>query len=323
VLLLAIALGGCAKVKQPDPQATVRARAEAKRQKATCASSTAYDRLKGILFDRAVADHVGDRGDLDTLADYSIARMEDPVVKGWDPALDITRCQGRFILQIPPGAERAFGGEHRLQADIDYTAQAAADGSGFVYKLTGAEPIVAKLAAFNLTSRAYRPPAAIDDPQIEPREAGNGEALPAEVPVAAARSEPPAEQGPISPSDQRAFTPERPSEMAASAADDTGEATVRAFYSALRAGDGEAASARIVPEKQVSGAFSPEAISSFYGRLPDPIRLTDIVSLGRGAYRVRYRYSAGRSHCDGSAVVSLTRRSGRTFIRSIRALSGC
>jgi len=322
VLVLAVALGGCAKEKQPDPPAAAKVRAEAKRQKATCASSTAYDRLKGILFDRAIAAHAGDRADLDTLADYSLARMEDPVVKGWDPALDITRCQGRLILQFPPGAERGFGGEHRLQADVDYTAQAAADGSGFVYQLAGAEPIVARLAAFNLTSRAYRPPAAIDDQQVATEEA----------PVAPALSGPAAGPRPLAPPDRRTSTPERAPEMAGvepggslpdSTGDDTGEATVRAFYGALRAGDGEAASARIVPEKQASGAFSPDAIARFYGQLPDPIRLTQIVALGRGAYRVSYRYSAGRSRCDGSAVVSLTRRSGRDFIRSIRALSGC
>src|SRR4051812_5581510 len=160
-LALALALGGCGKLKQNDPDEIAKAEAQAKRQKAACTSSAAYDRLKDLVFDRAIAAHGGDRSNLDTLADYSVARMEEPVVKGWDPALDLTRCKGRFILEIPPGAERAFAGQRRLQADMDYTAQAAADGSGFVYQLAGGEPIVARLAAFNLTSGAYRPPPAI------------------------------------------------------------------------------------------------------------------------------------------------------------------
>ncbi|WP_419826821.1 hypothetical protein [Sphingomonas sp.] len=92
--------------------------------------------------------------------------MEEPVVTGWDAALDVTRCQGRLVLEIPPGAERGFAGERHLRADIGYTAQAAADGNGFVYRLTGGDPIVSKLVAFNMTSGAYQPPPAIDETQV-------------------------------------------------------------------------------------------------------------------------------------------------------------
>lgn len=97
-------------MKQSDPRDVGKTRAETKRQQSACASPAAYDRLKNLLFDQAIGAHDGDRTNLDTLADYSVARMEKPVVKGWDPALDITRCEGRFVLEIPPGAERAFGG---------------------------------------------------------------------------------------------------------------------------------------------------------------------------------------------------------------------
>lgn len=98
---------------------------------------------------------------------------------------------------------------------------------------------------------------------------------------------------------------------------------VRALYGALGRGDGEEASALVVAEKRGSRAFSPQAISRFYGRLPEPLRLTALTPLGRGAYCVGYRYSAGQSRCDGEAVVSLTSRDGRDLIRSIRALNGC
>lgn len=106
-------------------------------------------------------------------------------------------------------------------------------------------------------------------------------------------------------------------------AGEAGEATVRAFYEALGAGDGEAASALVIAEKRSSPAYSPEAISRFYGGLPEPIRMTEVLPLGRSAYRVRYRYSAGRSPCDGTAVVTLTRRDGRDLIRSIQTPGGC
>lgn len=103
----------------------------------------------------------------------------------------------------------------------------------------------------------------------------------------------------------------------------SGEATIRVFYEALGAGDGERASAQVIAEKRSSGAFSPGAISRFYGDLPEPIRLTEIAPLARGVYRVSYRYAAGRSPCDGRAIVSLTHRGDRNLIRSIRALNGC
>ena len=108
-----------------------------------------------------------------------------------------------------------------------------------------------------------------------------------------------------------------------SAASGAGEATVRRFYGALGAGDGVVASAQVVPEKQESRAFSPDAISRYYGRLPEPLRLTGVVPISGSAYRVSYRYSTGRARCDGVAVVNLAKRDGRSFIRSIRALSGC
>lgn len=335
-LVLAIALGGCGKIKPNDKPQADAARAETKRLKAACGSSAGYERLKALLFDQAIARHNGDHANLDTLADYSTARMEDPVVEGWDPALDITRCRGRFILDIPPGAERGFGGERRLQADIGYTAQSAADGNGLVYRLNGAEPMIDKLAAFNVTGGRFRPPPAIDEQQAErglSAPAANADAertkslasatveqsgrIVANSSVSTAGQQTPTMQHATEPA-----APE-PSELAASYSAADGEATVRRFYAALGAGDGTLASVQMIPEKRSRGAFSAEAITRFYGKLPEPVRLTEVAPLTGGAYRVRYRYSAGRSRCDGSAVVSLTTRGGRALIRSIRALNGC
>jgi hypothetical protein len=332
---LAIGLGGCGKIEPDDRQEPARVRAEAKRQQASCASSVAYDRLKGLLFDQATARYKGDRANLDMLADYSTARMENPVVERRDAALDITGCKGRFILDIPPGAERAFAGERRLQADVSYTAQAAADGNGFVYQLSGAEPIVSRLAAFNLTSGAFQPPPAIDQSADAPAPVAVAQAdapvpLPAARPAAADSAQP---RTTTAPTRERATDDAaRPlrAEPAVRASSDTppppsasGEATVRAFYAALRAGDGNAASARIIPEKRASGSFSPAAMTRFYGKLAEPVRVREVVAVSPGAYRVSYSYAAGRSRCNGSAIVSLTNRGGNDLIRSIRALNGC
>lgn len=105
--------------------------------------------------------------------------------------------------------------------------------------------------------------------------------------------------------------------------DESGEDAVRAFYQALGAGDGGAASPQVIPEKRSSRTYSPDAISRFYGRLAEPLRLTGIVPLAHGTYRVSYRYSTGRSRCEGNAVVRVANRGGRDLIRSINALNGC
>lgn len=145
------------------------------------------------------------------------------------------------------------------------------------------------------------------------------------VPQVAAR--PPAEESrtAIASAPPRAApTQSDPRELSSvSAAAPEGRSVVRAFYDALGRGDGEAASALVVAEKRSTEAFSPQAISRFYGGLREPLRLMSITPLDGHAFRVSYRYSAGRSPCDGAAVVSLASRDGRDLIRSIRALNGC
>lgn len=123
-----------------------------------CASSAAYEKLKRMAFDEALAVPNVDVKNLETLANSAVVRMETPVAVSRDEVLNVTNCTGRFILELPPGAERGFGGDRRLVADIAYTAHAAADGSGFAYKMSGAEPLVARLAAFDMQGRTFAPP---------------------------------------------------------------------------------------------------------------------------------------------------------------------
>lgn len=125
-----------------------------------CASKATYARLKEVAFEQAIRLRAADPANLDTLAAHSVVRMEQPVVLNRDEDLNVTVCSGRFILELPPGAEAAFGGERRLTARIEYAAQQAADGSGLVYEIRGAEPIVQKLAAFDLRGRPAPVPAA-------------------------------------------------------------------------------------------------------------------------------------------------------------------
>lgn len=159
---LALAIGACGQTDPKTARDEARAQKErslAKRLKSVCSSQATYDRLKQVAFDEAIQIRNADPANLDTLSTYSLVRVENPVVKSRDETLDVTVCTGRFILQIPPGAERAFDGKRQIAADIEYAAQAAADGSGLVYQIKGAEPIIYRLATFDLKSQAYRPSA--------------------------------------------------------------------------------------------------------------------------------------------------------------------
>lgn len=122
-----------------------------------CASRIVNDRLKAQLFNEAAAVGGGASSNLDLLASFSEVRMEQPVVKDQDGDLGVTVCEGRFVVLLPPGSERGFGGMRVLRANVQYAAQQAADGSGLVYQLKGAESIVYRIAAFSLRNHTIVP----------------------------------------------------------------------------------------------------------------------------------------------------------------------
>lgn len=149
------------KKESPDAKGPAEQRAERdERIRRACSSSSTYDRLKELAFDEAARIRNQDPRELDALAAASVVRMENPVAKSRDDNLNVTVCRGRFILELPPGVENAFDGQRRLTADIEYAAQAAADGSGLVFHMEGAEPMIYRLA----TAGGFTPRTA----QIEP-----------------------------------------------------------------------------------------------------------------------------------------------------------
>jgi hypothetical protein len=123
-----------------------------------CASPAAYERLKQAVFAQAIRMRPDVTSQLQAVGASSVARMEDPLLIGRDDRLNVTVCTGRMILELPPGSERAFGGQRRLVSDVRYTAQPAADRSGLVYRVEGAEPILRPLAALQLPLRPPAPP---------------------------------------------------------------------------------------------------------------------------------------------------------------------
>lgn len=100
-------------------------------------------------------------------------------------------------------------------------------------------------------------------------------------------------------------------------------ATVRAFYLALAAGDGKAASSLVIEEKRKKGPFSAKALGKFYGSLAKPVELLDIEEVGKNDVAVRYRYATRSGTCDGGATVRTTERQGRVLISGISAKNGC
>jgi hypothetical protein len=197
-------LGGCDWMQKKDAPG-VRSEAEQRaerdqRIRRACSSSATYDRLKELAFDEAARIRGQDPRELDALAAASVVRMEEPVPKSRDENLNVTVCRGRLILELPPGVENAFDGQRRLTADIEYAAQAAADGSGLVYHMEGAEPIVYRLAtAGGAMPRVARlEPVTAPSPQAQPQ----AQAAPAAAPQA-----PPAARGTPAPQRPAAADP--------------------------------------------------------------------------------------------------------------------
>ncbi len=211
-------LGGCdwmRKKEPPDRKSEQQLAAErSERIRKACASEATYDRLKELVFDEAARIRNSDPRNLDPIAAGSVVRMEEPLVKSRDEDLNVTVCTGRFVLELPPGAQNAFDGLPRVAADVEYSAQAAADGSGLVYQMDGAEPIVYRLASFGMDGRklprlvaepapdkASAPPAEMT--AVAPTELPQPEGAP-QAPKASrketARAETPAAPGTASPS---------------------------------------------------------------------------------------------------------------------------
>jgi hypothetical protein len=110
-----------------------------------CASSATYELIKRELFRRAAQMRGSDQAAYDKLAAYAVVRMENPVMESEDKGSGGVNCSGSLSLDVPPGVA-VVGGRRTLMADVDYTVQPAADGSGPVVLLRNADAIIAPLA---------------------------------------------------------------------------------------------------------------------------------------------------------------------------------
>lgn len=141
-----------------------------------CASAATYERLKILAFEEARRVRGIDAAPLDSLSRATVVRMEQPLVRSRDEGLGTTVCSGRLVVELPPNAARHFNGMQRLVADVEHSAQEAADGSGPVFQMSGAEPIIFRLASFGGvgggTAIAQAEPAPQPSPPSDLPEAG-------------------------------------------------------------------------------------------------------------------------------------------------------
>ena len=143
-----------------------------------CASQRTYDRIKVELFRRAVETRGSGREPFDRLSSYSVVRMERPLLTSYDKEIGTLRCSGRLALDLPPGVA-VVGGRRTLWADIDYVLQPAADGSGDVVMLEGADAIIVPLATVATTgSEVPLPSSSVAGPTSSEATGSTGAQLP-------------------------------------------------------------------------------------------------------------------------------------------------
>lgn len=110
-----------------------------------CGSAAAGAALKRELFRRAAQIRGKDSEMLERIAAAAALRVDRPVVTSRDEGLGSIACAASAALDLPPGLAVA-GGRTSLGAELGYSLEPAADGSGDTVVLTNAEAMVVPLA---------------------------------------------------------------------------------------------------------------------------------------------------------------------------------
>jgi hypothetical protein len=117
-----------------------------------CASQATYDLIKRDLFRRAAQLRGSDQAAYDQISTAAVVRMENPVMESEDSTNGAVHCSGSLSLDLPPGIA-VVGGRRTLTAEVDYSVQQAADGSGPVVLLSNADAIITPLATLVRTAQ--------------------------------------------------------------------------------------------------------------------------------------------------------------------------
>ena len=152
--------------KLTDAQAT--GQAEASDPEKRCGTQKTYDLIKRELFRRAAQLRGSDQPAFDRLATYSVVRMDAPMLRSHDEDVGTITCAGSLALDLPPGVA-VVGGRRTLTANIGYSIQPAADGSGDVLTLSNADGIITPLATLaRVGPSAGEAPASPTDSALPP-----------------------------------------------------------------------------------------------------------------------------------------------------------
>lgn len=167
-----------------------------------CALQSTYDGIKRALFARAARARGGDEAAFAKLSDFSLLRIQSPVLRGVDEDLNRINCNGVAVLQLPPGVRVSDGGS-TLSSPLDYAVQPSADGTGNVVMLGNADAITTPLATIQRSGAAQGDP--LVPPNMDPVTTNDnlpfGDPMPAPEPAQPRPSEPePQQSGSASPS---------------------------------------------------------------------------------------------------------------------------
>ena len=304
---IALALSACDRLKRADPPPRMDAAKQRVEQvKRACASQLTYARLKEYVFDQAAQIRDYDPRRFDSLAAYSVVRMDDPVVKSRDDKLDIIVCTGRFVLSLPPGIQDAFNGQPVIAANVEYAAQAAADGSGLVYSMNGAEPIIYRIATLGLPGGripAIAPaPAAAPSTEIPATTVSPARVRPAPTPPTNEQTER------TEPKIARAVEPKRP----AAPSHGTTRLAKGAAAPSFNCGQAHTASERMVCGNGTLAAADRRMSALFYGEMAGADARTK-----SALRRTRDQFLRARERCSSDSCVARVYEERIAEIRSI------
>lgn len=265
----------------------------AQRPEDRCATQATYDLMKRELFRQAASLRGSDGPVFDRLSAYAALRVEAPVMEQQDEGLGMVSCAARVALDLPPGVA-VVGGRRTLAANVSYAVQPAADGSGDVLTLRGADAIAVPLATL---ARDGGQAATSPAPQEEPAVTSAGSAA----------SEP--EPEPATPSSRPVQPVPAPPPPAAAPRTERAETSARPSFSCDRA----RTRTEIAVCRSPNLAQLDREMASFYTRSyraadPETRRLLE---------QTRNRFLGYRERCGSDACIADAYRGRITEIRDI------
>lgn len=144
-VLVIIFFGACSS---PGDQSTSKLRI-------VCGAESTYAALKKLVFDESRARFDGDVKYINNFETAFTVTVESPVPISVREDIQRVECQGRMVLTVPAANFEEFGRDKALVQDVAYSAQAAANGAGFVFEIGGVETAIDRIliAASTISER--------------------------------------------------------------------------------------------------------------------------------------------------------------------------